>query len=433
MDLLIHPCKNINSVIKVPGDKSISHRSVMIAAIASGLTEIEGFLPGQDCMSTVNCIRQLGINVETTSPGSLRVHGQGLKGLSEPGNVLYVGNSGTTIRLLSGLLSGQEFYSVLSGDNSIRRRPMGRVVKPLQAMGAQIWGRSQGQLAPLSIKGSPLHGIHYDLPVASAQLKSALLFAGLYADSETSLSEPAASRDHTENMLKAFGAKIERHGQSVAIQPGPSLLAQKITVPGDISSAAFFLTAAAIIPGNKITIRQVGLNPTRTGILDVLEMMGARISRSDCYISAGELIGDISIEADKLRGIDIGGDLIPRLIDEIPVLAVAAAAAEGRTIIRDAHELKVKESNRLQTIAQELQRFGVRIQETEDGLSIEGGGKYQGAICDSHDDHRIAMSCAIMGLLAEGSTKIQNAECIDISFPSFAEKLKEITGQKSKE
>lgn len=429
MDLLVHPCQTIQNEINVPGDKSISHRSILFSAIASGISEIQNFLPGQDCLNTVSCIRQLGIEVEELASDILRIHGKGLHGLSEPAQVLNVGNSGTTIRLLCGLLAGQDFYSVLTGDDSIRRRPMGRVVKPLRQMGAAIWGRKDAQLAPLSITGSSLRGMHHQMPVASAQLKSALLLAGLYADKETAVTEPARSRDHTENMLQALGAKTQRSGHTVVIQPAPLLKAQKFLVPGDISSAAFFLVAGAIVPGSKVTVKQVGINPTRTGILDALDMMGADITISNRYTSAGEAIGDITIEHRDLHGIELGGDLIPRLIDEIPILAVAAATAEGQTIIRNAEELKIKESNRLQSTARELTRFGVKIQETQDGLIIEGGHGYTGTVCSSHGDHRIAMSCAIMALTARGPTRIRNVECIGISFPGFADALQRMTGQ----
>ena len=418
MEMIIKPLKTLHKTITVPGDKSISHRSVMVGAVAAGTTEIENFLPGQDCLSTVRCVRQLGIEVEELSPTHLQVFGKGLTGLSEPEDYLDVGNSGTTIRLISGILAGQDFLSILTGDASIRRRPMARVAEPLRAMGAQIWGRSEGRYAPLAIKGGPLKGIDYHTPVASAQIKSALLLAGLFADGETIVTEPALSRDHTEKMLRAFGANIQTDGLTTVVK-ADSLNAQKVIVPSDISSAAFLLVAGAIIPGSRITVNRVGLNPTRTGILDVLAEMGARISISNQFESSGELIGDITVEGHGLKGIEFGGDIIPRLIDEIPVMAVAAAAAEGQTIIRDASELKVKESNRLRAVATELTRFGVNIQETGDGLIINGGRSLTGAVCESYHDHRIAMACALMGLIAKGQTIVNNAECIDISFPGF--------------
>jgi len=425
MEMMIKPLKSLDKTINVPGDKSISHRSVMIGAIASGTTDIENFLPGQDCLSTVRCVRQLGIEVEQLSPTHLQVFGKGSAGLSEPEDYLDVGNSGTTIRLISGLLAGQDFLSVLTGDASIRRRPMARVADPLRKMGAQVWGRCEGRYAPLAIRGGHLKGIAYHTPVASAQIKSAVLLAGLFADGETIVTEPALSRDHTEKMLKAFGANIQTHGLTTMIKAS-SLSAQKVIVPSDISSAAFFLAAGAIIPGSRITVVRVGLNPTRTGILDVLTEMGAQISISNQIESSGELMGDITVEGRGLKGIVISGDIIPRLIDEIPVLAVAAAVAEGQSIIRDASELKVKESNRLRAVATELTRFGVDIEETDDGLIINGGRDFKGAVCESYHDHRIAMACALMGLIAKDQTIVHDAECIDISFPGFQDILQSL-------
>ncbi|NLV20834.1 MAG: 3-phosphoshikimate 1-carboxyvinyltransferase [Syntrophomonadaceae bacterium] len=428
MDLTVKKYKPFQSVINVPGDKSISHRSVMIAAIANGVSTIDNFLPGDDCLSTVRCMRQLGVEIEQLSPASLKVHGRGLHGLQEAGDYLDVGNSGTTIRFLSGLLAGQEFFSVLTGDASIRRRPMGRVVTPLRQMGAQIWGRNGDRLAPLAIHGSRLQPIHYDSPVASAQVKSAVLLAGLYAKGETSVTEPAQSRDHTERMLAGFGADIRTDGLTAVIRPG-ELSAQQVLVPGDISSAAFFLTAAAIIPGANITVRKLGLNSTRTGIIEVLEAMGAIIEINNRRTVSGEELGDVTVTGQGLQGIEIGGELIPRLIDEIPVLAVAAALAEGQTIIRDAQELKVKESNRLEAVTYELKRFGVDINETADGLLIRGGRKqYTGAVCESYHDHRIAMACTLMGLASVGETTVRSAECINISFPGFAQLLADLGG-----
>ncbi len=425
MNLTIEKIKPFESVIKVPGDKSISHRSVMIGSIANGISTVENFLPGQDCLSTVSCMRQLGAEIEELSPTSLKINGRGLRGLIEAGDYLDVGNSGTSIRLLSGLLAGQEFFSVLTGDASIRHRPMARVAIPLREMGAQIWGRGGGRLAPLAIKGSRLQGIHYQSPVASAQVKSAVLLAGLYAEGVTSVTEPALSRDHSERMLAGFGANIEVDGLTTTIKPG-ELTAQHVLVPGDISSAAFFLVAAAIIPGSKITVQDMGLNPTRTGLLDVLEAMGAKITIRNQRVISGEILGDVSVESDGLKATEIGGDLIPRLIDEVPVLAVAAAMAEGETVIRDAGELKVKESNRLEAVATELKRFGVDIRETEDGLLIKGGQDYRGAVCESYHDHRIAMACTLMGLATRGQTVVNNPECINISFPGFQEILAQL-------
>jgi 3-phosphoshikimate 1-carboxyvinyltransferase len=428
MDLSVNKIKPFQAVVSVPGDKSISHRSVMIASIANGVSTIDNFLPGEDCLSTVRCMRQLGVEIEQLSPTSVKVHGRGLHGLQEAGDYLDVGNSGTTIRFLSGLLCGQEFFTVLTGDASIRRRPMGRVVNPLRQMGAQIWGRDGDRLAPLAIRGSRLQAIHYDSPVASAQVKSALLLAGLYAQGETSVTEPVQSRDHTERMLAGFGGKIKTEGLTSLVRPG-ELTAQQVLVPGDISSAAFFLVAAAIIPGAKIKVVNLGLNPTRTGILEVLEEMGAMIQIDNRRTVSGEDLGDVTVIGAELKGIEIGGEIMPRLIDEVPVLAVAAAFAEGQTVIRDAQELKVKESNRLEAVATELKRFGADINETGDGLLIRGGRKpYTGAVCESYHDHRIAMACALMGLASAGETTVRSAECINISFPGFAELLAELGG-----
>lgn len=428
MDLIVKKINPFKVVINVPGDKSISHRSVMIAAIANGITTIENFLPGDDCFSTVDCMRRLGVEIEQLSLTSLKVYGRGLNGLQEAGDYLDVGNSGTTIRFLSGLLAGQDFFSVLTGDASIRRRPMGRVVTPLRQMGAQIWGRDGDRLAPLAIRGSRLQGIDYCSPVASAQVKSAVLLAGLYAQGETTVTEPAQSRDHTERMLAGFGADIRTDGLTTVIRSA-ELSAQQVLVPGDISSAAFFLSAAAIIPGAQITVRDLGLNSTRTGIIEVLEAMGAKILINNRRTVSGEDLGDVTVRGQELKGIEIGGKLIPRLIDEIPVLAVVAALAEGQTVIRDAQELKVKESNRLEAVTTELRRFGVDINESPDGLVINGARKsYRGALCESYHDHRIAMACALMGLVSVGETTVRNAECVNISFPDFVERLADLGG-----
>lgn len=422
MELVVNPRKGIKTVVTVPGDKSISHRSVMLGAVANGQTRVSNFLPAADCMSSLSCMELLGAQIDKVSPTELIINGQGRDGLTEPSEVLDVGNSGTTMRLITGLLAAQNFVSMLTGDDSIRRRPMGRVIQPLSEMGAQIWGRQGGNFAPLAVKGTQLKGRHHTISVASAQVKSSLLLAGLYADGETSVTEPAASRDHTERMLKGFGARIEKSGLTSVIKPG-ELLGTELVIPGDISSAAFYLAAGAIIPGARITIKGIGINPTRTGIIEVLTAMGARIEILNYWENAGEPVGDILVEAHELRGIEFGGEIIPRLVDEIPILAVVAALASGKTIIRDAQELKVKESNRLQAIARELQRFGVRIQETDDGLIIKGGANYSGAVCESYHDHRIAMACALMGLVANGTTKVLGAECTDISFPNFAQAL----------
>jgi len=425
MRLQISPAKKLNGTIKVPGDKSISHRAVMLGSLAQGNTEIEGFLRGRDCLSTIRCCRALGINISIKDE-IVTVRGKGLHGLSEPQNVLNAGNSGTTIRLMSGILAGQPFASTFTGDSSIRKRPMGRVIKPLTEMGAVFLGRKNDSLAPFTIKGGNLKPFIYQSPVASAQVKSALLLAGLFTSGWTEVIEPSKSRNHTELMLSSFGARVKADGLSVRVEGGAKLTAQKVVVPGDMSSAAFFLVAGAIMPESRIKIESVGLNPTRDGIIDVLREMGARIMITNERTIAGELMGDLEVETSTLHGVSVGGEIIPRLIDEIPVLAVAGLFAHGVTEIRDATELKVKESNRLATICEGLKRLGGRIEELPDGLRIWGGYPLSGAICQSYHDHRIAMSLAIAALRAEGETIIEDAETIDVSFPSFNDIIKEL-------
>ncbi|MFZ7101917.1 MAG: 3-phosphoshikimate 1-carboxyvinyltransferase [Peptococcaceae bacterium] len=422
MELVINKAAGLSGEIIVPGDKSISHRSIMLGALAEGSTEVEGFLRGEDCLSTVACFKNLGIPIEVQE-ARIIIHGKGLGGLQEPERILDVGNSGTTIRLLSGILAGQSFTSFITGDQSIQKRPMGRITAPLQKMGAQILGRRDGQLAPLAIKGGNLKSITYTTPVASAQVKSSLILAGLFADGWTEVIEPFKSRNHTELMLKSFGAELKEDGNKVAVKGNPKLVSQVINVPGDISSAAFFLTAGAIVPDSSLLIKNVGLNPTRTGIIDVLKAMGADLRVVDKKEINGEIRGNIRIVSSSLKGVQIGGDIIPRLIDEIPVLAVAGALAEGITEIRDARELKVKESNRLAAIAQELAKLGAKIEELPDGLKIFGGHSLRGTLCECYRDHRIAMSLAVAGLKAEGTTMIKNAEIIDVSFPGFKRTL----------
>ena len=415
----IEPSRGLRGTLTIPGDKSISHRSIMFGSLAEGDTEITGFLYGDDCLSTVGAFRSMGIDIDVTDE-KIVVHGKGLHGLTEPDNYIDVGNSGTTIRLISGILAGQAFNTVLTGDDSIRKRPMGRVMKPLSAMGAKITGRKNNTLAPLAIEGTSLQAIHYDSPVASAQVKSAVLLAGLYADGWTSVTEPSLSRNHTELMLKSFGAEIESEGNTARVKGNPHLKGQIIEVPGDISSAAYPLVAGSIIPGSELHLKNVGLNPTRTGIIDVLLDMGADITISNERISGGEKMGDLTVRSAKLRGTTIAGDLIPRLVDEIPVIAVAAACAEGVTEIRDAQELKVKESNRLETVAQGLRAFGCDVEVLDDGLRISGGKPLQaGAECNSFGDHRIAMSMTIAALAAEGTAEIEQFEAVSVSWPSF--------------
>lgn len=423
MNTVIDSKKSFNKSITVPGDKSISHRAVMFGSIASGDTVIKGFLNGEDCLSTVGCFRDMGINIEMDGEKVI-VHGKGLNGLSAPKNTLNVGNSGTTLRLMSGILSAQPFTSTLTGDDSIKKRPMDRVAKPLTLMGADIKSLSPDKiLAPVTITGKPLKGINYTLPVASAQVKSAIILASLYADGETVIVEPEATRDHTEIMLSFMGADIKKDGSRIICHPVKELYAKDITVPGDISSAAYFMIAAAICKNACITVKNVGINPTRTGIITVLENMGADISVTNARTINGEPVGDITVKSSELNAAVIEGDIIPKLIDEIPVIAVAAAMAEGTTIIKDAQELKVKESNRIKTTADELSKFGIDITETDDGLIIKGKTSLKGSVTESHNDHRIAMACAIAALAAEGQSTINGSDCVDISFPGFFKML----------
>lgn len=428
MEAKISRVKKINGELSVPGDKSISHRAVMLGSLAEGDTLITNFLPGEDCLSTMECMRAMGVDFDILEANKVLVHGKGMNGLKEPVDILNAGNSGTTIRLLSGILAGQSFFSALTGDSSIRKRPMGRVTEPLKKMGATIMGRQDGTLAPLCIKGGSLEPIDFASKVASAQIKSAVLLAGLFADGVTSVTEPYKSRDHTERMLTYLGADIVTDEFSVRLKGKPVLEGRPIEVPGDISSAAFFMVAAAIIPGSALRINRVGINPTRTGIIDVLENMGADIQLINKDVVNEEPIADIIIHGgNTLQPVSVGGDIIPRLIDEIPVIAVAAAFADGETVIRDAAELKVKESNRIATVTKELLRLGVRIEETADGMVIRGGKPLKGSSCDSHGDHRIAMSIAVAALAAEGETVIADADCVNISFPGFFDLLNKVS------
>ncbi len=411
--------KPLHGELTVPGDKSISHRSVMFGAISEGITEVTHFLKSADCLSTISCFRKMGITIEEEAQ-TLLIHGKGLHGLSAPAEVLDTGNSGTTTRLISGILAGQSFESHLIGDASICKRPMGRIMKPLQAMGADIASDRGNDCAPLTIKGHPLKAIHYDSPVASAQVKSCVLLAGLYADGPVSVTEPALSRNHTELMLSSFGACVTSFGTTATILPDPHLVGQKVSVPGDISSAAYFICAALMVPGSEVLIRNVGINPTRDGILRVVRAMGADIEYRNIREQAGEKTADLLVRYTKdMHGTVIEGDLIPTLIDEIPVIAVLAATADGETVIRDAKELRVKESDRLTIMVDSLSAMGCDIEGTPDGMIIRGGRPMRGAQIDSHLDHRIAMSFAVASLVAEGTTAIQNAECVNISYPEF--------------
>ncbi|RKD25718.1 3-phosphoshikimate 1-carboxyvinyltransferase [Ammoniphilus oxalaticus] len=416
--------KQVAGEITVPGDKSISHRAVMFSSMAKGKAHISGFLPGADCMSTIDCFRKMGVVIDHARGDQVTVDSQGMDGWLEPANILDVGNSGTTIRLMAGILAGRPFHSVLIGDESIAGRPMNRIAQPLRELGARIDGRGGGEFTPLSIRGGGLQGIEYHSPVASAQVKSAILLAGLQASGTTTIYEPHLSRDHTEAMLSSFGVKLETFAGGVSIEGGQTLQQQEeIHVPGDISSAAFLLAAAAIVPGSNLLIKNVGINPTRTGILDVLIEMGAKLEIQNEREQSGERVADLYIEHAPLRGIEISGEIIPRLIDEIPVIAVIATQAEGRTVIKDAAELKVKETNRIDVTVAELRKMGASIEPTDDGMIIEGPRPLQGAACHSHGDHRIGMAMAVAGLVAEGETTVSGAAAIDISFPGFGELL----------
>ncbi|WP_332693309.1 3-phosphoshikimate 1-carboxyvinyltransferase [Halalkalibacter lacteus] len=412
----------LKGTIKIPGDKSISHRAVMFGAIAEGTTTVEGFLPGEDCLSTIACFQKLGVSIEQEGE-TVTIEGRGWKGLTEPSEILDVGNSGTTTRLMLGILATRPFHSVVIGDDSIAKRPMARVTNPLREMGSTIDGRENGNYTPLSIRGGQTQGIAYQSKVASAQVKSAILLAGLQSSGITSVSEPALSRDHTERMLEAYGVKVKRDGLTVSVEGGQSLTAQHIVVPGDISSAAFFLVAAAIVAGSEITLEGVGINPTRSGIIDVLEKMGAMMTIHNERLAGGEPLADITISTSALKGIEIGGDLIPRLIDEIPVIAVLATQAEGKTIIRDAEELKVKETNRIDTVVSELSKLGATITATDDGMIIEGRTPLTGSTVNSFGDHRIGMAMAIAGLITDGDVIIDRSEAIAVSYPSFFEHI----------
>jgi 3-phosphoshikimate 1-carboxyvinyltransferase len=416
--------------LRVPGDKSISHRALMLGAIAQGETTIEGLLLGEDPRSTANCFREMGAEISKLNSEKVIVKGVGLGNLQEPADVLDAGNSGTTLRLMLGLLasSPNRFFTV-TGDNSLRSRPMSRVVKPLQQMSAQIWGRNNDSLAPLAIAGQRLNPIHYHSPIASAQVKSCVLLAGLGVEGQTTVTEPALSRDHSERMLQAFGAEIvvDPETYSVTLTGMPTLRGQKVVVPGDISSAAFWLVAAAITPGSELLVENVGINPTRTGVLEALEIMGTNIQPENQRIVAGEPVADLRVKHSQLKACTLGGEIIPRLIDEIPILAVAAAFAAGTTVIKNAEELRVKESDRLAVIASELSRMGAKITELPDGLEITGGIPLVGTDVDSHTDHRIAMSLAVAALNAQGTTTIHRAEAAAISYPDFVSNLQQLT------
>lgn len=417
--------QSLHGCLTVPGDKSISHRSIMLGALAEGTTEVHGFLQGADCLSSISCFEKMGVQIENQGD-IVRIHGLGLHNLHAPSVTLDVGNSGTTTRLMSGILAAQSFTSLVDGDASIRKRPMKRIITPLTQMGASITSLNQNDCAPLRIEGKPLHGIHYQSPVASAQVKSAILLAGLYADGETSVTEPYVSRNHTELMFEAFGVPVHREGTTVTIRPIDSLNAQKILVPGDISSAAYFLVAGLITPNSELVIRNVEINPTRDGILDVCRAMGADITLERVSDTIGEPTADIRVRTSALHSTVIEGAVIPKLIDELPIIAVLACFAEGTTVIRDAQELKVKESNRIDVMVHSLSAMGADIEATDDGMIIHGGKPLHGAVIDSNLDHRIAMSFAIAGMNADGETEIQGSECVNISYPNFYSDLERL-------
>ena len=415
--MLIKKLSQLRGELLVPGDKSISHRAVMFGALSEGTTRIHHFLNGADCLSTIGCFRSMGIDI-TQEGDEVTVHGKGLHGLREPSGTLDVGNSGTTIRLISGILSGQSFSSRLTGDASILRRPMKRILLPLSSMGADISSERNNECAPLLIHGKKLRGIHYNSPVASAQVKSCVLLAGLYADSKTSVTEPALSRNHSEIMLRYFGADVAENGLTASVMPEPHLTGREVNVPGDISSAAYFIAAGLLVPGSEILIKNVGINPTRDGFLKVCRYMGADIEMLNVNLE-GEPTADLLVRSSHLHGTRVEGSLIPTLIDEIPMIAVMAAFAEGETVIRDAAELRVKESDRIAVMTENLSRMGVDIQPAEDGMTIFGGRPVHGATVDSFLDHRVAMSLAVAGLICEGELTIERGDCVNISYPGF--------------
>ena len=412
--MVIQKIKKAVGQIKVPGDKSISHRAVMLGSLANGVTEISGFLKGADCLSTIDCFRKMGIDIDINGE-NVTVHGNGLRGLKKPDEMLYTGNSGTTTRLLCGILAGQNFDTSITGDASIQKRPMGRVVQPLSMMGAKI----ENEYCPLYITGTKLHGIDYKMPVASAQVKTAIILAGLYAYGETVIHEIEKSRDHTELMLSAMGADLTVDNLDITVKPTNDLTAVNVDVPGDISSAAFFLVLGAIMPNSQITVTNVGINPTRTGIIDVLKDMGADITLENVHTSAGETVADITVRSSSLKGTTVGGDIIPRLIDELPIIAVAAVFADGQTVIKDAQELKVKETNRIRAVVDEFNKCVIDITETDDGMIINGGKSIHGADFKTYDDHRMAMSLTVLAQLADGESTLDDSDCACVSYPTF--------------
>lgn len=423
--MILHKAHHLKGEVTIPGDKSISHRAVMLGSLAQGTTLVTNFLQGADCLSTIDCFSRMGISIENT-PGQILIHGKGLHGLRKPDSILDAGNSGTTTRLISGILAAQPFETTLTGDASIRKRPMRRIMEPLSMMGADITSINGNDCAPLHITGAPLHGIHYHSKVASAQVKSAILLAGLYADGITQVTEPTVSRNHSEIMLRCFGANVQTEDTTVTILPDPALYGQEVCVPGDISSAAYFIAAGLLVPGSEILIQNVGINPTRAGILKVVEAMGGDITYLNIR-QEGEPMADLLVRHSALHGTTIEGALIPTLIDELPIINIMAACAEGTTTIRDAAELKVKESNRIDVMVNHLSAMGCDIIGTEDGMIINGGRPLHGTLVDSHMDHRIAMSFSIAALIADGETEILGSDVVTISYPDFYEDLHRLT------
>ena len=425
MKRVLQSQKPLYGEISVPGDKSIGHRAVIFGGIAHGLTRVSNVSGGEDNQRTVQAFKDLGVKISTDGE-TLYIEGKGWEGLSAPKSIIDCGNSGTTMRLLSGVLAGRPFTTILDGDQSLRRRPMQRVIEPLSRMGATLDGREGRGLAPLEINGGNLKGIEYSMPIASAQVKSAILLAGLQAEGVTMVEEPQNSRNHTELMIKGFGGEVALDGRHVSIQGGQTLRGKDVRIPGDISSAAFFLVAAALIPGSQVVVRRVGVNPTRDGVIEILRRMGAEIELLGATIDTGEPVADLKVTGKRLKGVEIGPELVARTIDEYPILAAAAALAEGVTVIDGVKELRFKESDRISAMSEGLRRLGVDVEEREDGLTIRGREILQGNKVRSFGDHRIAMSLAIAGLCAEGGVEIDDAQCVAISFPTFFDLLDEI-------
>ena len=424
--IIVHETRQLRGEVMVPGDKSISHRAIILGSLAQGKIVVRGLSSGEDNRRTVKIFQQLGVSIRKKGLAEYVIGGRGLQGLQEPASVLYAGNSGTTTRLMAGVLSGQAFFSVLSGDESLNARPMKRVVKPLREMGARISGRDDGNYAPLAIQGGKLQAASFHLPMASAQVKSAIILAGFYADGTTTVQEPVQSRDHTERMLRYLGAPLQVSGTGISVTGGSELNGDVIEVPGDPSSAAFLIVAGILAREADVLVRNVGVNQTRTGFLDILQNMGARIERLNQREMSGEPVADISVRAGRLRGVFIEGEIIPRTIDELPILAVAAACAEGTTTIRDARELRVKETDRIAAMCAELKKMGADIEPQDDGMIIRGRETLRGAACTSYGDHRVAMSMAVAGLVAQGETTVEDCACIRTSFPGFMECLQSL-------